>query len=153
METTMIHNDILRSIRYILNVHEAKLGEIISLTGLQVSKEELVALLKHEDEEGFKICSDVLLGHFLDGLIIFKRGKKTSPTVAPAPEKILSNNTILKKIRIAFELKEADIIGLIAKSGLSISKAELSAFFREKKHRNYRPCGDQFLRNLLKGMA
>jgi uncharacterized protein YehS (DUF1456 family) len=148
----LISNDILRSLRYILNINESKMSEIIALTGLQVSRDELVALLKYEDEPGFKNCSDKIFIHFLNGLINYKRGIVSGKTLPPA-EKVLSNNGILKKIRIAFELKEHDIITLIEKSGLKIAKAELNAFFRQEGHRNYRPCGDQFLRNLLKGMA
>jgi uncharacterized protein YehS (DUF1456 family) len=58
----------------------------------------------------------------------------------------------LKRLRVAFELTEGDIIELIEKSGLRISKSELSAFFRRPDHRNYRPCGDQYVRNLIKGL-
>ena len=65
----------------------------------------------------------------------------------------MTNNSILKRVRIAFELHDSDIIAIIEKSGLRVSKAELSAFFRRPDHRNYRDCGDQFLRYLLKGMS
>jgi len=60
---------------------------------------------------------------------------------------------VLKKLRVAFELKDSDISALILKSGLRVSTTELSAFFRRPDHRNYRECGDQFLRNLLKAMT
>ena len=64
------------------------------------------------------------------------------------------NNIVLKKIRVAFQLKDTDLIILIEKSGLlKISKTELSAFFRKPDHRNYRECGDQYLRNVLKGLS
>jgi uncharacterized protein YehS (DUF1456 family) len=65
----------------------------------------------------------------------------------------VTNNVILKRLRVAFELKESDIVALIEKSGLRVSKGELGAFFRRSDHRNYRDCGDQFLRNLLKGLS
>jgi uncharacterized protein YehS (DUF1456 family) len=65
----------------------------------------------------------------------------------------VTNNDILKRLRVAFELKEADIIALIEKSGLRVSKGEIGAFFRRPDHRTYRECGDQFLRNLMKGMS
>jgi uncharacterized protein YehS (DUF1456 family) len=50
-------------------------------------------------------------------------------------------------------LKDSDIIALVEKTGLRVSKAEIGALFRRPDHRNYRECGDQFLRNLLKAMA
>jgi uncharacterized protein YehS (DUF1456 family) len=72
----------------------------------------------------------------------------------PQPVEVpVTNNTILKRLRVAFELKDNDIIKLIEKSGLRVSKGELGAFFRRPDHRNYRACGDQFLRNLLKGLS
>jgi uncharacterized protein YehS (DUF1456 family) len=148
----MTNNDILRSIRYILNVNETKIIEIINLTGFKVSKEDLMSFLKQEDEAGYKNCGDKVLAHFLDGLVIQKRGVKEDRATQPL-ELPLTNNIILKKIRVAFELRDHDIIQLIEKSGLKISKTELSAFFRNKEHRNYRDCGNQFLRNLLKGMS
>ncbi len=148
----MTNNDILRSVRYILNVNESKLIEIISLTGFQVSKDDLDSFLKNEEEEGYRNCSDKVLSRFLDGLVIFKRGKNENAP-AQAFEISLTNNTILKKLRVAFELKDSDIIQLIEKAGLKVSKSELGAFFRKPDHRNYRDCGNQFLRNLLKGMA
>ncbi len=148
----MTNNDILRGVRYILNVSETKLIEIIALTGFKVSTEDLSAFLKQEHEEGYKNCGDKVLSQFLDGLVIYKRGKKVNAPDQPF-EISLTNNMILKKLRVAFELKDDDIVQLIGKAGLKVSKSELGAFFRKPDHRNYRDCGNQFLRNLLKGMA
>lgn len=147
----MTHNDVLRSIRYLLNVPDAKLGDIIRLGGGEVSPDELVALLKKDDEEGYRECGHELMSRFLNGLVIYKRGKDESRPPAPV-EVPVTNNVILKRLRIAFQLTDDDIIKLIAKSGLRVSKGELGAFFRRADHRNYRECGDQFLRNLLKGL-
>ena len=148
----MTNNDVLRSLRYILNCSEAKILEIISLAEGKVSQEEITALLKQEDEMGYKNCPDKVLSRFLDGLVIFKRGRNDDRPPQPL-EASMTNNSILKKLRVAFELKDSDILSLIGKSGLQISKSELGAFFRNPAHRNYRDCGDQVLRNLLKGMA
>lgn len=148
----MTHNDVLRSLRYLLRVRDAELGDIIRLGGGDVSPDELVAVLKREDEEGYRECGHELMARFLNGLVIYKRGKDESRPPQPL-EVPVTNNTILKKLRVAFELKEGDIVALIEKSGLRVSKGELSAFFRRPDHRNYRDCGDQFLRNLIKGMS
>src|SRR4051794_123371 len=122
----MTINDVLRSVRYILNVNQTKLIEIIGLADFQVSKEDITSFLKQEDEEGYKNCGDKVLAHFLNGLIIYKRGKKESPHPQPL-EISMTNNIILKRLRVAFELRDSDIIGLIEKSGLKVSKTELSA--------------------------
>jgi uncharacterized protein YehS (DUF1456 family) len=75
---------------------------------------------------------------------------KTKPATVEVP---VTNNIVLKKLRVAFELKDSDVIAAIEKAGpATVSKSELSAFFRKPDHRNYRPVGDQFLRHLIKGM-
>jgi uncharacterized protein YehS (DUF1456 family) len=149
----MTPNDALRSLRYILRVNDAKLVEIIELGGYLATHEEVVSYLEHEESPHYQPCPDELLAHFLNGMVIFKRGKDESRP-APPVELPASNNTVLKKIRVAFELKDTDIIALIEKSGVvKVTKAELSAFFRSRGRRNYRECGDQFLRNLLKALG
>jgi len=148
----MTHNDVLRGIRYLLNVSDAGLRDIIRLGGAEVSLDDIVAFLKREEEPGYRACPEQVMGHFLNGLVIYKRGKDDSRPARPI-EAPITNNTVLKRLRIAFELTDGDIIELIAKTGLRVSKAELSAFFRRPDHRNYRDCGDQFLRNLLKGLS
>lgn len=64
----------------------------------------------------------------------------------------LTNNDILKKLRVALELKDEDIIHILKLSDFEISKSELSALFRKEEHPNYQPCGDQLLRNFLNGL-
>jgi uncharacterized protein YehS (DUF1456 family) len=146
------HNDILRSVRYLLDVGDARLAEIIRMGGGVVTPDQVVAFLKKEDEPGYVECGHPTMAAFLNGLIIYKRGKDESRP--PLPVEIpVTNNTILKRLRVAFELKDSDIIALIERCGLRVSKAELGAFFRRPDHRNYRDCGDQFLRNLLRGMG
>ena len=147
----MINNDVLRSLRFMLNISDAKVAEIIGLTDLQVSEASISACLKKEDEDGFTRCSDELLAHFLDGLVILRRGKDDSRP-APAIELPISNNTVLKKLRVAFELKEDDLHAILQAADFPVTKPELSALFRKVGHSNYRVCGDQLLRNFLKGL-
>jgi uncharacterized protein YehS (DUF1456 family) len=64
----------------------------------------------------------------------------------------MTNNDILKKLRIALELKDTDIIEILKLAGFEITKAEVSALFRNPDHRNYKVCGDQILRNFLNGL-
>ena len=65
---------------------------------------------------------------------------------------MLTNNDILKKLRVALNLKDDDIIKILKLADFEISKTELSAIFRKDDHPNYRPCGDQLLRNFLNGL-
>jgi len=148
----MINNDVMRSLRYILNVNDAKIAEITRLTGCEIPDSEAVAYLKKEDEEGFKPCGDRIMAHFLDGLVIYKRGKDESRPTPPI-ELPVTNNMVLKKLRVAFELKEDDMHAILQSVDFPVSKPELNALFRKVGHSNYRVCGDQLLRNFLKGLA
>jgi uncharacterized protein YehS (DUF1456 family) len=65
----------------------------------------------------------------------------------------MSNNDIFKKLRVALQLRDDQIVEIIALAGFTISKAELGAFFRSEDHPNYKPCGDQILRNFLNGLV
>ncbi|MFW9080354.1 DUF1456 family protein [Pseudomonas sp. P2757] len=150
----MIHNDVLRSVRYMLDISDKKVIEITKSGGMEIALEDLVKYLdkKEQDEEGFVRCPDEVLAHFLDGLVIFKRGKDESRPPQPI-ELPVTNNIILKKLRVAFELKEDDMHAILKAAEFPVSKPELSALFRKVGHTNYRACGDQLLRNFLKGLT
>ncbi|MFP3996787.1 DUF1456 family protein [Pseudomonas capeferrum] len=148
----MNHNDVLRSLRYMLKINDAKMVGIIKLSGLEVSAEALASYVKKEEEPGFVRCPDPVMAHFLDGLVIHRRGKDDSRP-AQSVELPVTNNTILKKLRVAFELKEEDLHVILNSVKFPVSKPELSALFRKVGHDNYRPCGDQLLRNFLKGLT
>ncbi|RPW07652.1 DUF1456 family protein [Pseudomonas aeruginosa] len=144
----MLNNDVLRSLRYLLDLPDAHLAPF----GEQVEADLLEAYLKKEDEDGFQACPDRYLARCLDGLIIQRRGRDESRPLPPL-ELPLSNNMILKKLRVAFELKEEDLHAILASVDFPVSKPELSALFRKPGHSNYRTCGDQLLRNFLKGLT
>lgn len=65
----------------------------------------------------------------------------------------LSNNDIIKKLRVALELKDSDIIEILKLVDYEITKTELSAFFRREDHPHYRQLKDQILRNFLNGLV
>lgn len=148
----MNHNDVLRSLRYMINVNDAQMVEIIGLSGLKVALADVATYLKKEEEPGFVRCPDRVMAHFLDGLVIHKRGRDESRPPLPV-EVPVTNNSILKKLRVAFELKEDDMHAILKSVDFPVSKPELSALFRKVGHNNYRECGDQLLRNFLKGLT
>jgi len=148
----MINNDVLRSVRYLLDLGEAQLVEIAKLADYDVSKEDITAFLKREEDPDFQKCSDEVMVNFLDGLIIYKRGKNENSPPRPKDARV-NNNVILKKLRLAFELKEDDMHSLMEAASFKVSRPELNALFRKEGHKNYRACGDQFLRNFLKGLT
>jgi uncharacterized protein YehS (DUF1456 family) len=150
----LTNNDVLRSLRYTLDLSEPAMVEIFQLDGFDIPRDVIPAVLKKEDEDGFVECDDEAMMHFMNGLVIYKRGPSDH---AQEPYHVrknpLTNNLILKKLRVAFELKEDDMHAILAKAGLEVSKPELSALFRKPGHKNYRACGDQLLRNFLKGLT
>lgn len=64
----------------------------------------------------------------------------------------LSNNDIIKKLRVALKLTNDDIIDILALVDFKVSKSELGAFFRKEDHPNYMELQDQILRNFLNGL-
>jgi len=64
----------------------------------------------------------------------------------------MSNNDILKKLRVALKLRDDQIVEILKLVDFNITKTELSAFFRAEDHPNYKDCGDQVLRNFLNGL-
>jgi len=148
------NNDILRRVRYALRISDPAMIAIFSLSAHIIEPPVLDGLLKKEDEAGYLDCSDILMALFLDGLIIQKRGLKAYATGSRSKtDTPLTNNAILKKLRIALELREDDMIAVMKLVDIVISKSELSALFRNNEHKNYKECGDQFLRNFLKGLT
>ena len=70
----------------------------------------------------------------------------------PVPETSLNNNIIFRKLKIALNLQAEEVLALIKQADFSMSKHELSAFFRKPGHKHYRECRDQVLRYFLKGV-
>ena len=64
----------------------------------------------------------------------------------------LTNNDILKKLRVALKMRDDDIVKVLSLVDFKISKSELGAFFRSEDHPKYMDCEDQILRNCLNGL-
>ncbi len=146
----MTNNDILRRIRYSFELDDSKVMEIFALGDLEVTRTQISDWMKRDEDEAFKPCNDSEFAAFLNGFIIDKRGRKDGP--ARATEKRLSNNQIFSKLKIALDLKAENVLEITSLGGLTLSKHELSAFFRKPGNRHYRQCKDQCLRSFLKGM-
>jgi uncharacterized protein YehS (DUF1456 family) len=141
----MINNDVLRSIRYMLDLSDGKVVEITKLAdaNFSIEKEDVQAFLKKDEDAGYVECSNSVLAHFLDGLVVQRRGRDESLPPRPV-EKRVTNNVVLKKLRVAFELKDVDMHQILADAGFPICQPD---------HKNFRLCGDQLLRNFLKGLT
>jgi uncharacterized protein YehS (DUF1456 family) len=150
----MANNELLRSIRDALELDAATMIQIFRRVGREVGESAIAAFLKAEDEDDYIPCSNPIMGFFLDGLIIHYRGEKEGgPAPAEKPLAELGNNVILKKLRIALDLKEDDLIGIFKRAGIVITKHELTALFRKPGHKHYKECSDQLLHGFVKGVA
>lgn len=148
----MLNSDVLRSLRYMLEINNAKVVEICALSGRVISTAQVHEFLREEEDPEAKGCPGDVLAHFLDGLIFLNRGKDDSKPPPPL-ELPVSNNLVIKKLRVAFQLREDDMLEIMASAGFNFGKPELSAILRKRDHRNYREAGDQVLRNFLKGLT
>ena len=161
----MNNNDILIRLRYALDIKNTGMVEIFKLGGIEVTKEEVSIMLtkstdsNETESEAYIKCSNGMLDSFLNGFIIFKRGKQdpkpgqpTGPAL-PIKNNESVNNIILKKLKIALALTSEDMLDILEEAGVVITKGELSAVLRKEGHKNYKECGDRYARNFLKGLA
>ncbi len=146
----MNNNDILRRIRYTFDFNDSKMMHLFELGGSEATREQISNWLKKDDDSDFQSLHDIKLATFLNGLINENRGKKEGEQ--PKLEKKLNNNLILRKLKIALNLKDEDIVPILELSEMTISKHEISAFFRNPNQNQYRECKDQILRNFLQGL-
>lgn len=154
----MTNNDILRRLRYALSINNDQMVEMFAKGNLTVSHAQLHGWLMkeaaegEEQEAGFVPCPDAALSQFLDGLIAVRRGVRDDAPPQVIPNRI-NNNLILRKLRIALNFKEEEMLGTLKLADFNLSKSELTALFRSREHKHYQDCGDQILRNFLIGLT
>ncbi len=146
----MTNNDILRRLRYTFDLDDNSVMALFESGGIKADRTEISDWMKKEEDEAYKNLTDKHLAAFLNGFINKKRGKREGEQ--PAPEKKIDNNIILRKLKIALNMKDDDVLDVLDLADLRFSKTELSAFFRRPDHRHYRQCKDQFIRNFLHGL-
>jgi uncharacterized protein YehS (DUF1456 family) len=169
----MTNNDILIRLRYALNMKDQQIADIFKLGNYDVTIEEVKKILtkpkesfNSEDDHNRYIRENMdsievsyeMLDAFLNGFITYKRGKQEQKSDTPAQNDVTMNennvnNFLLKKVKIALSLTSEEMLDLFEKSGISITKTELSAVLRREGQRNYKECGDRYARNFLKGLA
>ncbi|WP_373750240.1 DUF1456 family protein [Jeotgalibaca porci] len=151
----MDNNDRLTRLRYALNIKDNDMVEIFRLGGATVTKEQVRAMTKRDEEGDYeKELADETFERFLNGMITSQRGVQEG---APEPKFELhhgnANNLLLKKVKIALSLTGDDMLEILDSVEARISKSELGAVLRKEGHRNYKECGDRYVRNFLKGLA
>ncbi len=152
----MDNNDRLIRLRYALDIKDMDMAEMFQLGGVTVTKEELEKILLNSDSSK---CSNRMLESFLNGFITRKRGKK-EPASGESENQLFMinddrtvNNVFLKKVKIALSLTGEDMLQIMKDGGTDLSNGELSAVLRREGQRNYKVCGDRYVRSFLKGLA
>ncbi len=145
-------NNILYKITKALSLENSSILEAYTLANFTMSTTRLDTLLDTQLDTYSEdtICSYEELGMFLDGLILLKRGP--SPKKTTNKEVELSNNLILKKLRIALELKEAEVEIIFGLGEAELSKQNLASLFRNEKNKNFKSCSDALLLAFLDGL-
>ena len=146
----LTNNDILKKLRVAHKFTDDDILKVLKLVDFEISKSALGDFFRNEDHPKYVAAGDQVLRNFLNGLIIEKRGRKEGPQ--PEPESKLNHNIVFRKLKIALDLKDDDILAILQLSDFRLSKHELSAFFRRPDHHHYRACQDQVLRNFIKGV-
>jgi len=145
----MNNNEVLREVLQALGMDSSSVPELSALGGGALTEPEVSAWLAPEPTG--KIGGEQL-GQLLDGLIIHLRGPSTKP--APHPESVprLTNNGILKKLRIALNLREPEVLEIFAAGGRPMGNRELTTLFRKPGTKHFRKCDDELLGAFLTGL-
>jgi len=148
--------NIFREIVNTLGLENDEIIEIFENSDISYSESQVEALfLDGEDQEKF---DNKILEDFLNGFIIYKRGRKEEKPGAesnkPQEIKIAKhiNNVVMKKLKIALSLTNDDVVDLFEEGNVFITKGDLTPYFRKDSHKHYKRCDDTFLMNFLKGL-
>ena len=138
----MNNNDLLIRLKDVLNITNEEIVEIFNHGELELTCEEVERMLFESKDDYFE-CDNIALEAFLNGFIIFKRGKqepvdgKVSKRVLAIKDKRSVNNVMLKKLKIAFSLTADDMIDIFKEAGFVVSKGELTPLFRKEGHKHF----------------
>lgn len=149
----MQSNEILRRIRDALTLDEARIAGIFAKGGLEADPSTVASWFAEPEASEHASCSDSALLAFLEGLIVELRGPGGRDPSAPiaVPAGGIDNGDVLKKLRIALDLRHSDVVATLSRSGVNPTKSDIAAWFRGKEHPLYKRCSDAVLRALLSG--
>jgi len=146
----MINNVILKRVCNIFDFTDEKTCSVFQLGQCEISIEQLTQVFIEKNDPTYKELLDVELAAFLNGLIEDQRGASDGPK--RVAESTLNNNAIFNKLKIALSLKADDVLATLELGKITLGKYELSAFFRNVNHKNYKDCSDDILSAFLSGL-
>ena len=149
--TLMKINDILFKIQKALSLKNKELIEAYALVNYEMTEKRLESILKRHQDKGYEEATYEELGLFLDGLVTLKRGENSASSDDDTVVE-LTNNLILKKLRVAMELKEAELIIVFALAEVNITKRQIGSLFRKEGSKNFKSCSDELLLAFIDGL-
>ena len=144
-------NDILFKIKTALSLSSSELIKAYALVEYTMSQERLENILKRRQDEGYEEATYEELGLFLDGLVLLKRGANDK-VVTDDEVVALSNNLIMKKLRVALELKEAELLIVFGLAEINMNKRQIGSLFRKEGTKNFKPASDELLMAFIEGL-
>ena len=128
-------------------------------SALALTEEDMVALLEHGGVKPMpasaavllSACSNKQLRGFLEGLILAERGPRGDGMQPLVDDQKMSNNEVLKKLRIAFNLQQENMLLIFEEGGATLTAAELGALFRKPGNKHFRDCSDAQLLQFISG--
>jgi uncharacterized protein YehS (DUF1456 family) len=147
-------NDIFRKITQSLGMNTEHIQQIFELSTIDLNDKEINNLLKTDYQPGFEALPEYVLLMFLNNLIEQKRGKKTNDEeeVIEKHAKV-SNNDVLKKLRIAFNLQEQQVREALKLVTIELTKSDLAALFRKPGHVHFKACEDDLVLDFIEGLG
>ncbi|SFV59348.1 hypothetical protein MNB_SV-14-1095 [hydrothermal vent metagenome] len=144
-------NDILFKIKTALSLKNSDIVKLYSLVNYNITEERIDNILKRRQDQGYEEATYEELGLFLDGLVVLKRGE--NPKKSESDEVVeLTNNLILKKLRVAMNLKESELVIVFALAEVTLSKRQIGSLFRKEGGKNFKVCSDELLMAFIEGL-
>lgn len=147
-------NDIFRKITQSLTLDNLQIQQLFALSAIDLNDKEIANLLKTDYQPGFEPMPDYVLLIFLNNLIEQQRGKKNDAEqeVIEKHAKI-SNNDVLKKLRIAYNLHEQQVRDALKLATIELTKSDLAALFRKPGHVHFKACDDELVLDFIEGLG
>jgi len=144
-------NDILFKIKTALSLKSSEIIKAYSLVEYTMTEERLNNVLKRRQDQGYEEANYEELGLFLDGLVLLKRGESSNKVESDEVVE-LTNNLILKKLRVAMNLKESDLVIIFALAEVVLNKRQIGSLFRKEGGKNFKACSDELLFAFIEGL-
>jgi len=126
---------------------------LLNVSGIELGEQQIAKLLKREGEGGFKSMPDYVLAIFLNNFINERRGRTADGEESINKRQKLSNNDVLKKLRVAFNLHEKDVRDVLSLATIELTKSDLSALFRKSGNSHFKACDDELLIDFIEALG